>query len=251
VDEPSTKADEIALILEQAILSGELRPGTVLRQERLSADFGVSRTPIREALRKLAALELVDFAGRRGVQVRSLAQDELLESFTVRAALEGFAAELACKKLTRADLRRMRQAQKRFAALTSLLRDADTGDSEGRTTAAEWVAANADFHDVYLDRCGVAKLADEARAARRVFHGQALWSPNPELDRLYSLNLSQHDAIMDAFESRSTRVRGLVERHILDSGELLERALQHSGYRRDAGLGARASWSSAAGSRRS
>ena len=57
----STKADEIALALEEAILAGELAPGEVLRQEQLSERFAVSRAPVREALRRLAALGLVSF----------------------------------------------------------------------------------------------------------------------------------------------------------------------------------------------
>ena len=56
-----TKADEIALALEEAIVSGELEPGTVLRQEQVSAQYAVSRTPVREALRRLSALGLVSF----------------------------------------------------------------------------------------------------------------------------------------------------------------------------------------------
>src|SRR5438105_1532383 len=104
---PSTKADEITLVLEDAIVSGELAPGVVLRQEQLSEQFGVSRTPIREALRKLAALGLVSFAGKRGVQVRPLSRDELFETFVVRAALEGFAADLAREQLTKLDLSEM------------------------------------------------------------------------------------------------------------------------------------------------
>ena len=68
----STKADDIAVLIEEAIVSGELEPGSVLRQEQLSERFGVSRTPVREALRRLAALGLVSFVPNRGVRVRTL-----------------------------------------------------------------------------------------------------------------------------------------------------------------------------------
>jgi DNA-binding GntR family transcriptional regulator len=243
----ATKADEIALALEDAILSGELAPGVVLRQEQLSAEFGVSRTPIREALRKLAALELVSFAGRRGVQVRPLARDELLEMFTVRAALEGFAASLARDRLTKKNLAEMRQSEKHFASLTRALQAAEGNEREIRILASEWVQANQDFHNVYLQAASVPKLADAARSATRVFHGQALWSGNPEIRELYSLNVEQHRQIVEAFEKQHADVRELVERHILDSGRLLERAMEQAGYDRTSLLRRRVSWNAGPG----
>jgi len=242
--ESATKADEIALVLEDAILAGELPPGYLLRQEQLSEQFGVSRTPIREALRQLGALGLVSFAGKRGVQVRPLARAELLETFVVRAALEGFAADLARERLTTADLRRLARAEKRFARLTRDLRRAPAGAGT-QAVAAEWVRANGEFHDVYLDAAGVGKLTEAAQRARRVFHGQAVWSPSAELNELYSLNLEQHRAIREAFVARDPDVRRLVEVHILDSGRLLERALEHAGYGRIPRFGQRVSWRSA------
>lgn len=243
---PTTKADEIALILEDAILSGELRPGVILRQEQLSEEFGVSRTPIREALRKLAALDLVSFAGKRGVQVRALAQDELLETFAVRAALEGFAAELARERLTRADLHELRDAEKRFAQLTHELRERQENEADVRQVASDWVQANEQFHDVYLRAAGVHKLAEAARNARRVFHGQALWAPSPELNELYALNLEQHRAIIEAFAEHDPAVRTLVEQHILDSARLLEHALKQVGYGAYGELARRTSWAETA-----
>lgn len=239
----ATKADEIALVLEDAILAGELPPGYLLRQEQLSEQFGVSRTPIREALRQLGALGLVSFAGKRGVQVKPLARDELLETFVVRAALEGFAAELARERLTAGDLRRLERAEKRFAGLTRELRELPAGGAQA--LAAEWVRANGEFHDVYLEAAGVKKLAEAAQSARRVFHGQAVWSPSAELNELYSLNLEQHRAIREAFAERSPGVRELVQTHILDSGRLLELALEQAGYGTIPQFGRRVSWRSA------
>ncbi len=76
-DAETTKADEIGAALERAILFGELPPGTMLRQEQLAEQYGVSRTPIREALRRLDALGLVVFRPNRGVLVRAPSRDEL------------------------------------------------------------------------------------------------------------------------------------------------------------------------------
>src|SRR5437588_8884511 len=100
----STKADDIALVIEEAIGSGELEPGTVLRQEQLSEQFNVSRTPIREALRRLSALGLVSFVPNRGVRVRTISREELHEAFLVRAELEALATEVAATKITPEEL---------------------------------------------------------------------------------------------------------------------------------------------------
>ena len=100
----STKADDIARELEDEIVSGAIEPGTVLRQETLSERFDVSRTPVREALRRLAALGLVSFEPNRGVRVRSISAHELREAFLVRAELEALATEVATPKMTPDDL---------------------------------------------------------------------------------------------------------------------------------------------------
>ena len=109
-----TKADDIALALEEAIVSGEIPPGSTLRQEHLSEQFQVSRTPVREALRRLAALGLVTFEPNRGVRVRMLSRDEIREAFMVRAELESLATEIATPKMTDDDLAELERAERRF-----------------------------------------------------------------------------------------------------------------------------------------
>ena len=118
----STKADDIAVLIEEAIVSGELEPGSVLRQEQLSERFGVSRTPVREALRRLAALGLVSFVPNRGVRVRTLSRHELWEAFLVRAELESLATEIAARKMTAEAIAELEACEKRFARLTRELR---------------------------------------------------------------------------------------------------------------------------------
>jgi DNA-binding GntR family transcriptional regulator len=124
----STKADDIALVIEEAIVSGELAPGTVLRQEQLSEQFNVSRTPIREALRRLAALGLVSFVPNRGVRVRTLSRDELHEAFLVRAELESLATEIAAGKMTPELLAELDESERRFAQISQDLRSREPGE---------------------------------------------------------------------------------------------------------------------------
>src|SRR5437868_11616975 len=114
----STKADNIALVIEEAIVSGEHAPGTVIRQYQLSEQFNVSRTPVREALRRLAALGLVSFVPNRGVRVRTISRDELHEAFMVRAELEGLATEVAAARMTAEDLAELEEAELQFAKVS-------------------------------------------------------------------------------------------------------------------------------------
>jgi len=138
----STKADDIALALEDDIVSGRIEAGSVLRQEQLSDRFGVSRTPIREALRRLAALGLVSFVPNRGVRVRTLSRDALREAFLVRAELESLATGLAVPSMTEEDLAALDAAEKRFGELTDELRTKARKGVEDASLAVEWMASN-------------------------------------------------------------------------------------------------------------
>ena len=88
-------ADEIAFRIQGAILAGEHPPGTHLFQDELCERFGVSRTPVREALRKLQAKHLVVLVPNKGATVRVPSREELIDVYNVRAELEGYACELA------------------------------------------------------------------------------------------------------------------------------------------------------------
>ena len=226
----TTKADDIALVIEEAIVSGEIAPGTVLRQEQLSERFNVSRTPIREALRRLDALGLVDFHPNRGVRVRTLQREELHEAFLVRAELESLATELAATKITDDDLVELEQAELRFSQLTQELRAREPGE-ERRSIMGEWVRANHAFHDV-IYRVADAPLVERlAKGARRNFSGPAVWAPGDHsIDGLYLKNDQQHRAIRQALAARSASgARALASEHVLSSLAMLETILEQVG----------------------
>ena len=216
----STKADEIALEIEEAIVTGELAPGSVLRQEQLSERFSVSRTPVREALRRLAALGLVSFEPNRGVRVRTFSRDELYEAFLVRAELESLATELAATRMTAADLKDLDEAERRFAELTTRV-------VGGEALTGDWVRANHAFHDVIYRVANAPMIERIAKNARRTFSGQAVWgSGRSDIDELYEKNVRQHRAIAEALAAGSASgARSLAREHVLSSFGLLEAVL--------------------------
>jgi DNA-binding GntR family transcriptional regulator len=221
-----TKADDIALALEEAIVSGEIPPGSVLRQEHLSEQFQVSRTPVREALRRLAALGLVSFEPNRGVRVRMLSRDELREAFLVRAELESLATQIATPKMSAADLVALATAERRFSEATLALVEMSHAGRQDLLLAREWLLANHAFHDVIYAAAEVPLIERMAKAARRTFLVKPVWATGADLDELYRKNDRQHRAIREAIAARSPEgARVLAREHVLSSGRLLEAIL--------------------------
>jgi DNA-binding GntR family transcriptional regulator len=225
----TTKADEIALVLEEAIVSGELEPGQVLRQEELSERFDVSRTPVREALRRLAALGLVSFVPNRGVRVRTITIDELREAFLVRAELESLATEIAAPKFTAKELEELERVEEAFSKATQALRARPREGEDRWRLTHDWVNANHGFHDV-IYRVAEAPLIERlAKSARRSFSGHAVWAPGgSETDALYERNDYEHRAIIAALRAgNASGARALAREHVLHSFELLVHVLEH------------------------
>jgi DNA-binding GntR family transcriptional regulator len=222
-----TKADDIALALEEAIVSGEIPPGSVLRQEHLSEQFGVSRTPVREALRRLAALGLVTFEPNRGVRVRELSLEEIREAFMVRAELESLATEIAARNMTEDDLVELERAERRFSRATRALVEMSHDGRQDLAIARDWLQLNHSFHDVIYRAADVPLIERMAKAARRTFLVKSVWATGDELDELYLKNDRQHRAIREAIAARSPEgARVLAREHVLSSGRLLEAILE-------------------------
>jgi len=92
--------EEVFNMLRDAILSGKLRPGDRLVERELAEQLGVSRTPVREALRKLELENLVTHIPRRGVVVSEISRNDVIEIFNIRSCLEGLAANMAAQKIS-------------------------------------------------------------------------------------------------------------------------------------------------------
>ncbi len=106
--------DVVFNTLRQAILKGELEPGERLMEIQLAERLGVSRTPIREAIRKLELEGLVLMIPRKGAEVARISEKSLRDVLELRRSLEELAIELACQRMTEEEIDELEQAQKAF-----------------------------------------------------------------------------------------------------------------------------------------
>ncbi|SMB98682.1 transcriptional regulator, GntR family [Thermanaeromonas toyohensis ToBE] len=100
---------EVYRVLREAILTGKLQPGQRMVERNLARQLGVSRTPVREAIRKLELEGLVEHVPRRGVVVARISKREAWEIYSIRAVLEGLAARLAAEKITPKQLEKLEE----------------------------------------------------------------------------------------------------------------------------------------------
>lgn len=138
--------DVVFNTLRQAILTGELKPGERLMEIHLANKLGVSRTPIREAIRKLELEGLVTMISRRGAEVAQITEKSMNDVLEIRRALDALCVELACERITEEDLGRLKQACEAFEAAV-------------RTKDIKKVAkADVELHDIIVQATGNQRL---------------------------------------------------------------------------------------------
>ena len=134
-------SEQVYAELSQQIISQRLKPGQRLREEQLATRFGISRTPLRDAINRLAQNGLVDIEPRKGASVKQFNIDDVVEVYDIRAVMEGLAARLAAPGL---DLNELNKLKAMFSKKDSRsLIKADTG-----------------LHDLLINSCGNKKLVE-------------------------------------------------------------------------------------------
>ena len=229
VVEASGLAEEIAYRLRADILDGKLPLGSRLRHEDLAERFGVSRTPIREALRQLQALNLVDVRTNRGATVRVPSRAELVEVYELRANLEGFACQLAAGRATPADLDELDRAQEQLhgAVEAAISQPADTPLDEAEFDEAEFDArladANGAFHAVVHRASGNRRLHDSILDLQRFFPRDSVWRAIAhDRETMWQMNIHEHEAIAAALRARAGSSAATAMRdHVQAAGEIL------------------------------
>ena len=151
---PRTRSERIRERIADAIVRGQLAPGVALEEEELARLFGVSRTPVREAIRQLEAMGLASARPRRGAVVAAISARRLDEMFAVMSALEAACARESALKMTPAERRDLEALHRKLATVVS------AGDLDA------YAALNHAFHDAVYVGSQNAFLAETTAALR-------------------------------------------------------------------------------------
>ncbi|MFF6784790.1 FCD domain-containing protein [Streptomyces sp. NPDC012510] len=191
--------EQIREHIVEGIVSGRWQPGERIVERRIATELEVSQTPVREALRELESLRLIESAPNKGVRVRNLTAADLEESYPVRAGLEAIAAELAAERLAE-DCSAL---EPHVAALYEADRNAD-GTSQVRHTVA--------FHRELVRAAGNAVLLHTWEGLGiEVFTALSIrW-----LGTVQQSYAEEHEELVAAFRRRDPRIADLVKSHVL------------------------------------
>lgn len=193
--------DVVFRTLRQAILKGELEPGERLMEIQLAKKLGVSRTPIREAIRMLELEGLVLMIPRKGAEVARISAKNMQDVLEVRTSLEELAIELACRRMSEEDLEKLKEAEKKF--ITAIA----GGDS------LKIAESDEAFHDVLYNATGNEKLVQILNNLREQMYRYRLEyiRDSGSWERLKN----EHAAIIAAMEKRDIpSARAAVREHI-------------------------------------
>lgn len=204
------KPERVAVLIREMILRDELSPGMPIRERRLAQELGVSRTPLREALKILRADGLVELSPRRGATVAEPSPGELRHLLQVLGALEGFAGHLACDVVTDAEIRQLRALH--YDMLAAYM----------RSDRLSYFHHNQAIHRLLVEVTRNTVLIDHHRKVNAQVY-RIRYISNLRTERWVSA-IQEHEAILDALEQRDRpRIREILEGHVLKAFDQMQR----------------------------
>lgn len=220
-EDPATGAalvDQLAGQIRQRIMTGEIPIGAQLRQAELADDFGVSRTPIREALRQLQSGGLIEVLPNRGAVVRVPAPWEVREAYEVRAELEALAASRAVTRVTQdhlAELKKTNQEMYDFSRQQGEAPNTEGAPSDHRRS-------NDVFHTLIAQISGNARLSKVINELNETFPRNVSAQLIVNDARHRDENFNEHERIIAALsDGDGARAAAEMREHVLKAGEQL------------------------------
>lgn len=200
----TTLADRVFALMQEAIVRGDLAAGARISEAELAARYGVSRGPLREALRRLEGRQLITRIPHVGVRIMALSLEELLQIYEVRETLEGLACRLAAQHMPDAEIAELKALLVKHAE--------QIAEHDGRVYIQE--EGNVDFHYRVIhgshNAVLINMLCGELYHRVRIYRGQfSITEGRPQQA------LAEHQRILDAIEARDGELAEfLMRRHI-------------------------------------
>lgn len=207
--------DVVFQTLRNAILKGEIQPGERLMEIQLAQRLGVSRTPVREAIRKLELEGLAIMIPRRGAIVADITVQDLKDVLELRAALEEMAVQKACDSITDEQMAKLEETSRQFKS------------SLAGTDLVRCVEADMAFHEVLYEAAGNKRLQQMLLNLREQMYRYRLeYMKDRNMHRLLA---EEHDTIYRAIQSKDKEKAGNAMRvHIENQRDGILRSLVHS-----------------------
>tara|TARA_R110000787_G_scaffold63679_11_gene144157 strand:- start:259345 stop:260055 length:711 start_codon:yes stop_codon:yes gene_type:complete len=220
----SSLHEELVARIREMIFSGELQGGERVPEQRLCDMFGVSRTPLREALKVLGGEGLLDLLPNRGARVTMLTEADVDEIFPVMGALEALSGELACTRITDAEFAEIRALHYQMAL------------HHTRRELPQYFALNQQIHEAILRAAANPTLETQYRSlAGRIRLARFRSNMTPAR---WDQAMREHDEILAALEARDGgRLSDLLGRHLENKRETVKQSIR-DGHGDSAGVAA-------------
>lgn len=207
----------------QLVLEGELRPGDRVVESRIARELGVSQSPVREAIRDLAGLGLLELEPYRGARIRSFTREEFLDDMEIRGELEAIAAGRAASRIAGSDIERLRGLVDEMHAL------GESGDAHGQAVK------NTEFHRIVVEAAGSPAL-ERVWTLLEPYARTYVTAMVPGTDLVWLGD--RHSAIVEALEAGDAeRAASVMRSHADEARELMAASVEG----RAGAVGARAS----------
>lgn len=195
--------------LREAILNGSLKPGQQLVETELAKEMGISKTPIREAIRRLDSEGLIEVVPHRGAVVTGFSREDYVEIYAIRSTLEALAARLAAKNITAAEI----------AELKEIVAESERLIKQGEYAAA--LDANTRLHDIIYRASRNKRLVDLLNQIGEYVHAMRLKAF--KIPGQAERSLHEHKEIVEALSNGDAdRASDLIRLHIDRIGKAIE-----------------------------
>ena len=213
MDEYLPLRDVVFKTLRQAILKGELEPGERLMEIQLAERLGVSRTPIREAIRKLELEGLVLMIPRKGAEVAKISESNLRDVLEVRRSLEELAIDLACQRITAEELESLNKAEVDFKAAI------------GNGDAMQIAQTDEQFHEIIYNSTKNQKLVQILNNLREQMYRYRVEYLKDEKN--FPILIREHSQIVEGLTAKDkTMLTAAMHKHVMNQATAVKEMIR-------------------------